>query len=369
LVDFLSRSLPKDPLLVTEAEFHLVLQRYLDGRSTPQEQAMVEQWYDRLDEVEGFAQQVPSQAAVEEVIWQRLSQTEAGQLAQPIMRVHWKPVTFWQTSHFQRAAAVLLLAAGLGILPYVARQPTQPQSTATTSAHGWTTYDNTTQAIADFHLPDGSVIALHPGSRLRYATAFAGPRREVHLTGEAFFKVTKNPARPFLVLTNQLVTTVLGTSFRVKAYAASKETFVAVREGRVAVQARHNAQLDATPASPAAAGVLLLPNQQVVYSATQRYLKKELVDKPVVLAPQAFEFEERPVAEVLTALEKAYGVDIVYDKAKLTSCTVSITFYDEPLFEKLGLLCKSLGAYYTLADTQITIHSTGCQAHPAPPHS
>lgn len=361
MVDFLSRSLPNNPLLVTEAEFHLVLQRYLDGRCTPQERALVEQWYDRLDEARGLAQPAPSQAAVEAIIWQRLAQTGSGQLAQPIMRVQRRSTTFWQTPHFQRAAAALLLAAGLSILPYMARQPAQPQPTATTLARGWTTHANTTQAITNFCLPDGSSVALHPGSSLRYATAFAGPRRDVHLTGEAFFKVSKNPARPFLVFTNQLVTTVLGTSFRVKAYDASKETYVAVREGRVAVQARHNAQLDATPASPATTGVLLLPNQQVVYSATRRRLKKELVDKPVVLAPQAFEFEERPVAEVLAALEKAYGVDIEYDKVKLASCTVSITFYDEPLFEKLGLLCKSLGAYYSLADTQIIIHSTGCQ--------
>jgi len=46
---------------------------------------------------------------------------------------------------------------------------------------------------------------------------------------------------------------------------------------------------------------------------------------------------------------------------------VSITFYKESLFEKLDLLCKSLGASYSQADTQITIHSRGCQAGPLPP--
>ncbi|QKG58248.1 FecR family protein [Hymenobacter sp. BRD128] len=346
---------------MTEAEFHSVLQRYLDGRCTPQERALVEQWYDHLDQAEEVAQPAPGQAAVEDAIWQRLMQDRAGKQPKPATRVRRRPATFWQKPRFQRVAAALLLAAGLGVLPYAARLREQPRPSAVAPAHGWTRRHNPTQVVENFQLPDGSAIALHPGSSLRYATAFAGPRRDVYLTGEAFFKVTKNPARPFLVFTNHLVTTVLGTSFRVKAYTGSKETYVAVREGKVAVQARHNAHLEATPASPAAAGVLLLPNQQVVYSAAKRYLKKELVDKPVVLAPQVFEFEERPVTEVLTALEKAYGVDIGYDKAKLAGCTVSITFYDEPLFEKLGLLCKSLGAYYTLADTQIIIHSTGCQ--------
>jgi ferric-dicitrate binding protein FerR (iron transport regulator) len=342
---------------VTESEFHKLLQRYLNGRCTPEEQALVERWYDRLEQAEGQALSPQNQAEVEQAIWARLMQNRSA--AKPEPRV----VAMWQSSPSRWAAVLALLAVGIGLLVLFTNRfqaPTRPDTVATTN--GWTRRSNPTQQVQAFWLPDSSRISLHPGSSLRYRTALAGPRREVHLDGEAFFQVSKNPGRPFLVFTKQVVTTVLGTSFRVKAYAASKDASVAVREGKVAVQAREGAQLNASPAHPAAAGVLLLPNQQVVYSATRRRLKKELVDRPVVLAPQSFEFEERPVAEVLTALEKAYGVDIVYDKAKLANCTVSITFYDEPLFEKLGLLCKSLGAYYTLADANILIHSEGCQS-------
>ena len=60
-----------------------------------------------------------------------------------------------------------------------------------------------------------------PGSSLRYAPGLAGPRREVYFSGDAFFKVSKNPRRPFLVYAPQVVTTVLGTSFRVRALAGS----------------------------------------------------------------------------------------------------------------------------------------------------
>jgi transmembrane sensor len=344
---------------VTEAEFQKLLQRYLAGRCTPKERALVELWYDRLGEADLAALPPLNQVAVEDAIWQRLEQAKAR--TQPATRVLQHPASFWQSPTLQWAAA-LLFALGLGaVLPHAwERAGSAPTSAAVTDAHGWTRRANATQQEQAFQLPDGSQITLRPGSSLRYTAAFAGPKREVYLEGEAFFKVSKNPARPFLVFTKQVVTTVLGTSFVVKAYPGSKEASVAVREGKVAVQARQNASLDATPIHPAAAGVLLLPNQQVVYSVASRHLKKELVDKPEVLVPQSFEFEERPVAEVLTALEKAYGVHIVYDKAKLASCTVSITFYNEPLFEKLGLLCKSLGAYYQLSDAEIIIHSKGC---------
>ncbi|RZK17045.1 MAG: DUF4974 domain-containing protein [Hymenobacter sp.] len=348
---------------MTEAEFYLLLQRYLAGRATPAEQARVAQWYDHLHQANPHQLPIPPQQAVEDAIWQRLRLPPAA--PEPAARVRrlvpaaWpKPVLRW--------AAVGLLTLGLGsLLPYAGHRPAPP--TLSTTAGSWTRYHNTTGQAQAFRLPDASRVTLQPGSRLRHVAGLAGGRREVYLEGEAFFQVHKNPARPFLVLTSQLVTTVLGTSFDVKAYPGSAQALVAVREGKVAVQPRPAAQLDATPTHPAKAGVLLLPNQQVVYSVASRRLQKVLVEKPVVLVPQAFEFEERPVAEVLAALEKAYGVAILYDKQKLAGCTVSITFYDEPLFEKLGLLCKSLGAYYTLADTQITIHSTGCRANPALP--
>jgi transmembrane sensor len=351
---------------VTEAEFYLLLQRYLDGRCTPAEQARVAQWYSQLQEQAPVAAPLPAPdpQAVEAAIWQRLRLDPAVPKKAP--RGRRLVPDLWQQPQLRWAAGLGLLVLGLGgLLPYAQHWGAASAPTASTSAFGWTSHRNTTRQVQVFQLPDASRVTLQPGSSLRYTTALAGARREVYLEGEAFFQVHKNPSRPFLVFTNQVVTTVLGTSFDVKAYPGRAQALVAVREGKVSVQARETAQLDATPLHPAKAGVLLLPNQQVVYSVASHRLKKELVDKPLVLVPQAFEFEERPVTEVLAALKKAYGVPIRYDKQKLAGCTVSITFYDEPLFEKLGLLCKSLGAYYTLADTQIIIHSAGCQADSA----
>jgi len=340
---------------VTEAEFYLLLQRYLDGRATPDEQARVTQWYDQLHQADAQRAPLPGKQVVEDAIWQRLRLPAA-----PAPRE--RQLLPWRRRPVRWAAAAGLLALTLGgLLPYA----WQRQSTSTT-ATGWTRYDNTTQRVQVLHLPDDTRVTLQPGSHLRYAGGLAGARREVHLEGEAFFQVHKDAKHPFLVFTKQLVTTVLGTSFDVKAYPGSAQALVAVREGKVAVQPRQAAHLDATPTHPAKAGVLLLPNQQVVYSVASHHLRKALVEKPLVLVPQAFEFEERPVTEVLATLEKAYGVRILYDKQKLAGCTVSITFYNESLFDKLGLLCKSLGASYTQADTQITIHSRGCQATPRP---
>jgi transmembrane sensor len=336
--------------MTTQAEFDAILQRYLDGRSPASEQQLVERWSQQLGQEENLLLQPALQAEVRAAMWHRITQlTQAP--AEPVQR-QLRPPAFWQRPVL-RWAAVALLGLGLGGWWL-------PRHQAATAPTQWVQRTNANQPAQLLVLADGSRVTLYPGSTLHYANGLPGPRREVYLRGKAFFKVTKNPDRPFLVFTDKLVTTVLGTSFLVTAYAGT-EAKVSVREGRVAVQPRAGAELTATPAQPAACGMLLLPNQQVLYSTTTKTLTKELVEQPVRLAPQALAFKNRPVAEVLNALEKAYGVNIVYDPAKLRECTITIDFDEEPLFEQLGALCKALGARYKMANNaQIIFEISGC---------
>ena len=353
---------------MTEPEFENLLQRYLQGRATREETLLVEQVYAQLGESKQIKSALsrPEQEQLLGAMWQRLESR-----TRPLMlRPQRQPATFWRTPALRWAAAALVaLGAGAGLLaPAWRPQPSRPplrEAPASVAAVGtWTEHRNTTQQKQALTLPDGSRVLLSPGSSLRYAAGLAGPRREVYFSGDAFFKVSKNPTRPFLVVTKQVVTTVLGTSFRVRALVGSPTATVAVREGRVAVQARTGAHLDldATPNRPAAAGVLLLANQQVVYSAAApQPLHKELTPAPAVLAPQSFVFDARPVPEVLAALSKAYGVEIDYDRAALAGCTVTLDLANKSLTDKLGVLCEALGASYEEVDARILFHCQGCK--------
>lgn len=73
---------------------------------------------------------------------------------------------------------------------------------------------------ADITLPDGSVAYLHPGSKVIFPTTFVGDKRVVQLEGEAYFKVAKDAAHPFVVMAGQLQTTVLGTEFHISSSRA-----------------------------------------------------------------------------------------------------------------------------------------------------
>jgi len=376
---------------MSQADFADLLRRYLDGACSAAEQQLVEGWYDALGATRPMdALPEAERAALQARLWQRLAARTVGELpllppGQPALPPLVRPrlAVSWRRSALRWVAGLaVVLGTGAGWWTLTQRPAVAPlaDTTATTTvsrdAEGYLTHLNRTSRVLRVRLPDGSVAALSPAASLRFPTQFGVGGRAVRLRGEAFFWVEKNPTAPFQVFTDKLVTTVLGTSFRVREGAAGEPVVVAVRTGRVAVAPRLSAVND--PGANAAAetgrrgairrgrvdapalGVLVLPNQQAVYSAATGRVRAELVDKPVVLVPRSFVFEERPVTEVLAALKEAYGVRISYDAARLRTCTVNVTFYDEPLFEKLGILCKTLGAYYQVEGTRIVLRSRGC---------
>lgn len=146
------------------------------------------------------------------------------------------PYGFW----FKVAAAILLIA----ILSVFVREY-QPDTTRLLSKaiQKLPEIRKDEQLVSHeglINLPDGTSVILKQGSSLRYAAKFNGHTREVHLSGEAYFEVKKDPSRPFLVYSNELVTKVLGTSFSVKAWKDDKKFKVTVTTGKVAVFTKNN---------------------------------------------------------------------------------------------------------------------------------
>lgn len=80
---------------------------------------------------------------------------------------------------------------------------------------------------------DGTRVYINSDSRLKYPKKFALSSREVYLEGEAYFVVSKNPARPFIVNLNGPAIHVLGTSFDVNAYPDNKNITVCLDEGHI----------------------------------------------------------------------------------------------------------------------------------------
>ncbi|WP_420151358.1 FecR family protein [Spirosoma sp.] len=224
---------------------------------------------------------------------------------------------------------------------------------------------NTTDKPLIVNLPDRSTILLYPQSRISYPKQFLGNKREVYLAGEAFFKVTKNPSQPFYVYANSLVTKVLGTSFVIQTNETAKQVKVVVKTGKVSVFAHDQEAPTSQKEDYKLGGTVLTPNQQVVFSETDTRLVRSLVKEPVLLEKdaqkQSFAFKRTPISEVFAALEKAYNIDIVFDEEAMKNCYLTASLADEPLFDKLNLICHTINARYDQLDAYIVIDSKGCQ--------
>jgi len=117
---------------------------------------------------------------------------------------------------------------------------------------------NTTGSIIRHELEDGTMIWIHPNSKIEFPSKFLKNSRDLKLHGEAFFEVTKDPSRPFIITTDNVTTQVLGTSFNIKAYDKDASIEVSVLTGKVSVHvARSENKVDSSST------ILLTPNQRV----------------------------------------------------------------------------------------------------------
>ncbi len=216
----------------------------------------------------------------------------------------------------------------------------------------------------EIRLEDGSLVVLAPKSKLSYPTKFAENNREVFLNGEAFFDISKNPLRPFKVFSQDIVTTVLGTSFTISDFDDGSPIKVVVKTGKVTVATASKSKEVSVAQHDE---IILLPNQQVVFNRDEPKLKRTLVEVPqLLMVPEKVEqitkFERSPVATIFEDLEKSYGVQIVYDSEVLAGCELTAEFGQEPLFDKIGMICKAIQGRYEIIDGQIIIYGASCGA-------
>lgn len=265
---------------------------------------------------------------------------------------------YWQI------AAMITLFLGIGasfLWKYASSvQPERtPVSSISPTDQDWIEEVNRTNREIKIHLNDGSTVSLSKDSRLRYPREFDSSQRVVHLVGEAFFDVRKNPNRPFIVFADETVTKVLGTSFRIKAYAKAPKVFVEVRTGRVSVFAKKD--FEGSTLNYEKKGLILSPNQQAVFNRELAHLDKTLVEVPVLLVEPSqkisFEFNNTPIKDIFSILEKAYGLEIIYDPELAEGRSLTVSMEDESLFEKLDIICRTLGLSYSLVDAQIIIEN------------
>lgn len=154
-------------------------------------------------------------------------------------------------------------------------------------------------------LPDGTQVWLNAASSIRYATNFsAHDTRHVTLDGEAYFDVTKNPRRPFIVQSGNQEIQVLGTRFNINSYTDEAHVLTTLLEGLVQIKFQKEIKT-------------LRPGQQSSLSSSGNLRVVEVDTDPVISwINNEFMFDGDDIETVMRKITRWYNVDVVYQGTK-----------------------------------------------------
>ena len=201
-------------------------------------------------------------------------------------------------------------------------------------------------------LSDGSVIKLNAASRLVYPEKFSKNSREVALEGEAFFSVSKDASRPFMVKSGDLTTSVLGTSFNLRAFSEEETFKVAVVTGKVSVSQNLQSGNE----------IILEPNEIITYNQTNQSLEKQAGDVRHLTdwKDGILRFNNINLKAAAKEIEKWYGVEVMIG-SELESCIISGGYKNLSLEKLLKALQYSLNFQYQYTNDTVRITGEGCQ--------
>lgn len=228
------------------------------------------------------------------------------------------------------AAAVLFFATTCALL-YMYADRTMPLGNMYTYA---------AQSVpVEYTLSDGTTVMLNKNSSITLASDYGNKSRDVKLAGEAYFMVTKDKSRPFVVETKGTKTRVLGTSFNVKSN--DQEVITTLVEGSV---------LFASDACEET----LRPNEEIRYNVQTSKYERYTCDVQMNTAwvSGRFNYSGISFASFAKKLEMIYGKEIQITDSRLANFIVSASFLtEEPIDGILDALKGELGFTYVMEKT------------------
>lgn len=228
-----------------------------------------------------------------------------------------KPRTIVLPFRFLRIASIaacVALLSGIGIWMF---QPGTLFEQVAGTAEKDLDWQEVTVALGrqvNLSLNDGSVIRLGPGSKFRYPVSFGASERRVYLEGEAFFDISKDASKPFIVQTATLETRVLGTSFNIEAFSAQTTSKVTVVSGKVAVSKNSKGDQPKLLA-------YLTPNEQIEFNQTDDSFNVIRVSENIAHAVKdgKLVFDGNTMEEVGQALKSRYGLEVHFEDKKMAA--------------------------------------------------
>jgi|SRR5574344_86457 ferric-dicitrate binding protein FerR (iron transport regulator) len=180
-------------------------------------------------------------------------------------------------------------------------------------------------------LEDGSTVYIAQKTALKYPMRFTVEERVVSLKGEAFFDISKNPDRPFIIETELVKVEVLGTSFNIKS-AFSNQFELSVREGRVKVTLKKSGEER-----------ILYKNETAILSDTGFNVKHENCDSLLGRYTVNFKFKDETLKNIVGVINKLHPEFFIEISPEVESRKLTVAFANDRPETMITLICQALG--------------------------
>ena len=193
---------------------------------------------------------------------------------------------------------------------------------------------------------DGSEAFLNSDTKMRYPEKFGLKNRKVYIEGEAYFNITANKKRPFIVESGKTSVTVLGTSFNIEAYNNNDEIEVVLDEGAIVFNAD-------------ASNYTILPSQKVIYNKLTGLtiiinLRKTLEES--IWKNNILHFSNSPLEEVVKILNRRFDIQFSIDDPSVLKYTYTLTSKQTSIENILLELEKITPVKFVLKDNVIHVN-------------
>lgn len=311
-----------------------LLGKYFSGEASPEEAMAVDDWITQHPD----HRKLYNEAAA---AWEAAGNNPHHQLpdkALVLQEIKQKTAGHKPQRSAWRMAAVILVLIGAATLYFVLGP--SPAGTPLVIRQ-------TTTGIYRDTLPDHSLAVVNSHSAIKYTPGLADKTRFIQLTGEAWFNVTSDPLKPFIVSVGDLHIKVLGTAFNVRGLADVIE--VAVTSGAVLV-------------SKGDTSITVKAEQQLEYNIiSQRFsITRAFNPNKTGYATRIFNFENASLKEIVAQLEKAYNIKVILENKRLENCTMSSAFENKPIQYVFEVISVTLNVQCRFENDRVYISGAGC---------
>jgi transmembrane sensor len=327
-----------------------LIARYLSGEASDEERMKLERWMDESEVNKKYFGDIcfvhEKVAASHKVVkvnidkaWSNVSHQMKSPAAGKSSTI---AVTPFRIPLWMRVAAVFIAVFGLSVLFY--------KVYLSSSGKAYKTYVvASSNSTLNYKLTDSTQVILSKHSQITYNSQYGKKQREVSLSGEAYFNILHDTAKPFIVKAEEVLVKDLGTSFNIKAFPDSSVIEVSVESGNVVFY---------TAANP---GIMLNRGETGVFEKTTRTFRKHVTVKNKISGHNRFFiFQNARLSDVIEQLNIIYQTNIRLGNDNLSKCKITVTFDNEEIGSIVGIIAETLSLRMVKTNDGYLLEGNSC---------